>query len=146
MAAFMRRERFERLALLFVGVAFVITTVGCSDDARARRSFKRVVYKEIKQFNKYHQREVRPHVYESDGRFYRVYHERVDSVVNMRRTNSLDTPYIATLSFTENVYLTRRRPSRQDSKRDGHFILSSSSRREMIYAFVHGLWRKKEEY
>jgi hypothetical protein len=118
----------------------------CSQEVRARRTLNGVLHEEVAQFNKYHQREVKPNVYESGGRFYRVYHERTDPVVNMRRTNSVDTPYIATVSFTENVYLTKKHPSREECRGDSHFILSNSTKREIVYAFANDSWRKKEVY
>jgi len=146
MTAGVSQNQYVRLFLLAMGIVFVITVLGCSEEARARRTLSSVVYKEIGQFNKYHQREVKPNVYESGGRFYRIYHERVEPVVNMRRTNSIDTPYIATLSFTENIYLTQRRADRKECKQDSHFALSNSAKREVIYAFVGGSWKKKEVY
>ncbi len=142
----MGAKRHISLFLLAMVVVFAIAASGCSEEARARRSFSSVVHKEINQFNKYYEREVKPNVYESGGRFYRIYHERVDPVVNMRRTNSLDTPYIATLNFTENVYTTQRRGDRKESKQDSHFTLSSSDKREVVYTFVGGSWKRKEVY
>lgn len=146
MGATTSRRTLALIPLLAGGALVFLATSGCSDEARAQRSLKKIVYKEVAQFNKYHQREVKPNVYKSLGSFYRIYHERTDPVVNMRRTNSLDTPYIATLRFTENVYLTRRHTSREDCKRDSHFILSNSNKRELVYAFAGGSWKKKEAY
>lgn len=140
------RKEFVRFTLFVVCATLLAAPLACSPEARARRSLKKVVYKEIKQFNKYHLREVKPKIYLSGQRFYRTYHERIDPVVNMRRTNSIDTPYVATISFTENIYLTRRHTSGKDCAGDSHYILSRSSRREIIYAFVNGLWKKKETY
>lgn len=134
------------LFLLAMAMGLVIVLSGCSEEARARRGLSRVVHKEIDQFNKYYQREVKPNVYESGGRFYRIYHERIDPVVNMRRTNSIDTPYVATVSFTENIYLTQRRADRKECKQDSHFTLSSSAKREVVYTFAGGSWKKKEVY
>lgn len=146
----MRRSSYHRarrgLMLALVGTTFLLLVAGCSEQARAKRMLNRVVHQEIDQFNKYHQREIKPKVYESAGRFYRVYHERVDPVVNMRRTNSVDTPYIATVGFTENLYLTRKHQSSEESRSDSHFILSNSSKREIVYTFAGGSWRKKEVY
>ena len=140
------RKACIRFALLATCVVFLASTFGCSPESRARRSLKRLAHKEIKQFNKYHLREVKPSIYISGDRFYRTYHERVDPIVNMRRTNSIDTPYIATISFVENIYLTRRHTNRKDCAGDNHYILSNSAKREIIYAFVNGLWKKKETY
>ena len=138
--------RKECVILLAMSLVVLIAVAGCSQEARARRGLKSVIHKEIDQFNKYHEREVKPKVYESGGRFYRIYHERVEPVVNMRRTNSIDTPYIATLTFTENIYLTQRRADSKESKQDSHFILSNSAKREVVYTFVGGSWKKKEVY
>ena len=146
MAVLAGRKEFVRFALFAMCAIFLVGTLGCSVESRARGSLKKVVHREIKQFNKYHLREVKPNIYLSGDRFYRTYHERVDPVVNMRRTNSLDTPYIATISFLENIYLTHRHTSRKDCAGDNHYILSHSSRREIIYAFVNGLWKRKETY
>ncbi|MBI5117337.1 hypothetical protein HZA56_12750 [Candidatus Poribacteria bacterium] len=137
------RRSFVRLIVLLCALA---VTGGCSLQARAHRSLKNVVHKEVEQFNKYHQRQVKPNVYESGGQFYRIYHERTDPTVTMRRTNSIDTPYIATLVFTENIYLTRRHPTGKESKQDVHFILNSSNKREIVYTFVNGMWKRKETY
>lgn len=120
--------------------------LGCSAEARAKRGLRRIAYKEINQFNKYHQRDVKPKVYESRGRFYRIYHERINPVTNMRRTNSIDTPYISTLTFTENIYLTHRRSTKEEAARDSHFILSNPRKREILFTFVNGSWKKKEEF
>jgi hypothetical protein len=138
------RRKLGHLVLLLCVLAMV--TAGCSAQARAKRALKRVVHKEIDQFNKHHQRQVKPNVYESSGQFYRIYHERTDPTENMRRTNSIETPYIATLVFTENIYLTRRHPTGKESKQDAHFILNSSNKREIVYTFVNGMWKKKETY
>ncbi len=138
------RKKFVLLFLLLCG--FAVVAAGCSADARAKRALKRVVHKEIKQFNKYHQREIKPNVYESGGEFYRIFHERVDPVVNMRRTNSIDTPYIATLVFEERIYLTRPHSSSKEGREDAHFILNSENKRELVYAFTGGAWKKKEVY
>ncbi|RJP72771.1 MAG: hypothetical protein C4532_05390, partial [Candidatus Abyssobacteria bacterium SURF_17] len=124
----------------------LLGVAGCSEEARAHRGLKKVVHREIGQFNKYHQREVKPNVYESGGRFYRIYHERVDPLSNVRRTNSLDTPYIATLNFTEHVYLTKKHASMKECRTDSHFILSNTTKREIVYAFVNGSWKRKEVY
>jgi len=140
------RKRFIRCALLLMCAACIATALGCSPESRARRSLKRVTHEEIKQFNKYHLDEVKPNSYISGDRFYRTYHDRVDPVVTMRRTNSIDTPYLATISFIENIYLTRRHTSRKECAADNHYILSSSSKREIIYAFVNSQWKKKETY
>ncbi|GAB4343067.1 MAG: hypothetical protein Kow0099_21140 [Candidatus Abyssubacteria bacterium] len=134
------------VSFLTLSVAAMAVITGCSAEDRARRSLKKVEYKEINQFNKYYQREVKPKVFESQGQFYRVYHERVDPHVTMRRTNSIDTPYIATVRFTENIYLTKRHPTMKEGIQDTHFILSGSSIREIIYAYVNGEWKKKETY
>ncbi len=146
MASLADRRRRIQSAFLAMGTVFLIVALGCSVDARARRSFKKVVHKEIKQFNKYHKGEVKPNVYQSDRRFYRIYHERVEPVINMRRTNSIDTPYIATLGFTENIYRTRRRATQKEARQDVHFILANASKREVVYAFAGGSWKKKETY
>ncbi len=146
MATLASRRECARLALLAVGLALLIVAPGCSAEARARRSLKKVEYREINQFNKYHQRKVKPKVYESGGGFYRTYHERVDPVLNMRRTNSIDTPYVATLSFTENIYRTRRRSTMKESRRDSHYILASTNKREIVYTFAGGSWKRKEVY
>lgn len=146
MTVSLTRRYFLRLAVLALGTHLLFCVTGCSAKARARRGLRRVVYREIKQFNKYHRREVKPAVYISRGRFYRTYKDRVDHVVNMRRTNSLDTPFIATLSFTENTYNTRLRAAREESAGDSHFILSRSKKREIIYAFTGGSWKRKEIY
>ena len=134
------------LFLLLTGIGCLLGLSACGEESRAKRALNRVLHEEVKQFNTYHQREVKPSIYESGGRYYRVYHERTDPVVNMRRTNSIDTPYIATINFTENVYLTKKHASREGCSRDGHFILSNTSKREMVYAFANGSWRKKEAY
>ena len=131
---------------LFVSVAvfLLVAAAGCSVEDRAQRSLKKVVHTEIKQFNKFNRTVEKPKVYQSKGKFYRIYKERVEPVVNMRRTNSVDTPYIATLRFTEDLYLTRRHDTREDSSADAHFIHSGSRKREVLYAFVNGAWKKKE--
>ena len=146
MAALTGRKAFIGLLTAVIGAVFLVGALGCGGEAGARRGLRRVVHKEIKQFNKYHQREVKPYVYQSGGRFYRTFKERVDARQSMRRTNSLDTPYIASLSFTEDTYLTQRRATAAEAKRDVHFILSNSSKREIVYAYVGGLWKKKETY
>lgn len=140
------RKEFVGFTLFLLCAALLAAPVACSPESRARRGLKKIVHQEIKQFNKHHLKEIKPKIYISGQRFYRTYHERVDPVVNMRRTNSIDTPYVATISFTENVYLTRRHTSSTDCAGDSHYILSRSSRREIIYAFVNGLWKKKETY
>lgn len=141
-----KRRMTVAASCLVASIGIMAIIAGCSAEDRARRSLKKVVYEQINQFNKYHQREIKPKVYESAGQFYRVYHERVDPDISMRRTNSIDTPYIATLRFTENVYLTKRHPSMKEGALDVHFILSGSSTREVIYAYVNGVWKKKETY
>ncbi len=139
-------QNAARLLFLLLGLAYLFGLSACSEEATAKRTLSRVRYEEIDQFNKYNQREIKPMVYESGGRFYRVYHERTDPVVNMRRTNSLDTPFIATLNFTENLYLTKKHQEWEECNRDSHFILSNSAKREVVYAFSGGSWKKKETY
>ncbi|NQU09018.1 MAG: hypothetical protein HQ583_10670 [Candidatus Abyssubacteria bacterium] len=148
MTTFVGGKRFVYLAVVGIAAVSLASTLGCSADARARRGLKNIVYEQIKQFNKYHLREIKPTVYQSKGkqRFYRTYKERVDHVQNMRRTNSIDTPFIATLRFTENTYLTQRRDTADEAGRDSHFILSTSRKREIVYAFVGDMWKKKEIY
>lgn len=146
MAAFAGRRAFIRLTVVLIGAAVLTSTSGCSAEARARRGLKKVVHKEIKQWNKYYQREVKPNAYHSGGRFYRVFKERVNPTVTMRRTNSVDTPYMATISFTESRYVTRRRATAEEAKKDVHFILSNTRKGEVIYTFVAGSWKKKEVY
>jgi len=143
---FISRRVFVNSAAFIMATLLLFSTTGCSAKARASRSLKRIAYKEIKQFNKYHLREVRPNAYISGRRFYRTYKERTDHVVNMRGTKSPSTPFVATLGFTENTYLTTPRASREESIRDSHFVLSESKKREIVYAFVGGLWRRKEIY
>jgi competence CoiA-like predicted nuclease len=132
---------------MFAICAMVLASVtGCSEEAVAKRSLKKVVHQEIKQFNKYNQREVKLKIYQSGGRFYRAYKERVDSTTSMRRTNAVDTPYIATIRYTENTYLTQRHSTYAESKKDTHFSLSGTRQGEIIFTYVDGLWRKKEIY
>ncbi len=140
------RKKYVRLMILSLGVTCLAAMAGCGGEASARRGLKRVVYREIKQFNRYHQREVKSNVYQSGGRFYKTFKEREDSRYSMRRTNSVGTPYVATLSFTENTYLTQRRTVYAEAKKDGHFSLAHSGKREIIYAYIGGLWKKKETY
>jgi hypothetical protein len=121
-------------------------TTGCSAEARAKRGLKRLVYENITQWNKYHQRDVKPNAYQSAGRFYRVFKERVDPTENLRKTNSKTTPFVATIGFTENTYLTARHASAADAKRDSHFSLSKTRKGEVVYALVSGTWKKKEIY
>ena len=137
---------FNRLMVFALGAILLAAAPGCGSEAVARRGLKRIVHKEIKQFNKFHRREVKPNVYKSGSRFYRTYKERVDATETMRRTNSVDTPYIATLNFTENTYLTKRRNEFGEAKMDVHFIRTQSVKRQIIYAYVGGLWKKKETY
>jgi hypothetical protein len=141
----MRENKMKKCALIF-GLSLALCLTACSEEGRAKRALNSVIHEEIDQFNKYHLREVKPKIYESSGQFYRVYHEREDAVPNMRRTNSVDTPYIATINFTENIYLTRKHRTWEDSHRDIHFILSNSVKRELVYTFASGSWRKKEIY
>jgi hypothetical protein len=129
-----------------LGLSLLLCLAACSEEARAKRALNSVLHEEMGQFNKYHLREGKPKIYESGGQFYRVYHEREDPVPNMRRTNSIDTPYIATINFTENTYLTRKHRTWEDSHRDSHFILSNTVKREFVYTFASGSWRKKEIY
>ena len=140
------RRALIGIAIFTICAIVLASTTGCSEDAVANRSLKKVVHTEIKQFNKHHQREIKPTVYQSGGRFYKTFKERVDSTTNMRRTNSVDTPYIATIRFTENTYLTQRRSSSAESQKDSHFSLSGSRKGEIVYTYVGGLWRKKEIY
>ena len=140
------RRRLVRTAAVVTMTAFLASVFGCSSETLARRSLRKVGHREINQFNKYHQREVRPKVYISGMQFYRIYHERVDPKMNMRRTKSADIPFVATISFTENIYLTPRRDNGEDSKTDSHFVLSKSKKREIVYTFVDGSWRRKEIY
>jgi hypothetical protein len=140
-----------RKAISFVPIVIILTIVsisatGCSEEAVANRSLKKVIHAEIKQFNRYHQREVKRNVYQSNGRFYRTFKERIDATTSMRRTNAVETPYIATIKFTENTYVTQRRAASVESQRDSHFSLSSSRKGELVYTYVGGLWRKKEVY
>ena len=148
MTTFVGQKRFVYLAVVGIAAVSLASTLGCSAEARARRGLRSIVHEQIKQFNKYHRREIKPTVYQSKGRqrFYRTYKERVDPVKNMRRTNSIDTPFIATLRFVENTYLTDRRKTAEEAGRDSHFILSTSRKREIVYAFVGGTWKKKEIY
>ncbi len=141
-----RTESRNPLNLIALFMLLLFAVSGCSEESRARYALKKIVHKEIDQFNKYHQREVKPKTYETVGGFYRIYHQRVDPVVNMRRTNSVDTPYVATIRFTEDIYLTRKRSTREETQRDIHFILSNSSKRELVYAYVGGSWKRKEVY
>ena len=140
------RRAFLSAAFLIVTAVFLFSASGCSTRARAQRSLKRVVYEQINQFNKYHLREVRPKAYISGRRFYRTYKERIDHEVKMRSMKSPKTPFIATLSFTENTYLTTPRAKREDAIEDSHFVLSESKKREIVYAFVGGIWRRKQTY
>lgn len=138
------RNYWMRSAVLAVGVASLIAMIGCSLEAHARRSFKKIVYQEIKQFNKYNRKEEKPRAYKTDEGFYRIYKERIEPTTNMRRTNSIDTPFIATLVFTENVYVTHRHKTMTEARGDSHYILSDSSKREILYTFVDGGWKKKQ--
>ncbi|RJP25085.1 MAG: hypothetical protein C4520_02925 [Candidatus Abyssobacteria bacterium SURF_5] len=140
------RRRFFVVVPSLLAIHFLLSFSACSEEDRAKRALDQVLREEINQFNKYHQREIKVKVYESGGRYYRVYHEREEPTVNMRRTNSVDTPYIATVSFKENIYLTRKSATREDCRKDSHFLLSDSSKREIVYAFAGGSWRKKEVY
>jgi hypothetical protein len=140
------RKALIGIAIFTFCAMFLLSLTGCSEEAVASRSLKKVVRTEIKQFNKYHQREIKSNVFQSGGKFYRTFKERVDSTTSMRRTNSVDTPYIATIRFTENTYLTQRRSSSVESQKDSHFSLSHSRNGEIVYAYVGGLWRKKEIY
>jgi hypothetical protein len=140
------RKWYVDIVILIASMYLLAAASGCSEEARARRSLKHVVHKEIDQFNKYHKREVKPEVFTGGGKCYRTYKERVEPVVSMRRTNSVDTPYLTTIAFTENLYLTRQRTDPAECKKDSHFILSSSDRREIIYAFSGGMWHRKEVY
>ena len=138
------RKRWIRSAVLAVAAVSLIAMIGCSLEAHARRSFKKIVYQETKQFNKYNKKEEKPKVYKTDKGFYRIYKERIEPTTNMRRTNSIDTPFIATLVFTENVYVTHCRKTMTEARGDSHYILSNSSKREILYTFVDGGWKKKQ--
>jgi len=140
-----RRSVFIVAILAMCSLALASMT-GCGEEAVAKRSLKKVVHEEIKQFNKYHQREIKSNVYQSRGGFYRMFKERVDPETTMRRTNSVDTPYIATIRFTENTYLTLRRPTSAEAQHDSHFSLADSINSEVVYTYVGGAWRKKEIY
>jgi hypothetical protein len=140
------RGIIARMAVLAVGLMFFLAFIGCSEEARARRGLNRVVHQEIDQFNKYNRRKIKPQEYISGNQFYRIYHEREDPVINMRRTNSIDTPYMATLNFTEHTYLTKKHSSAEECRRDSHFILSNTVKREIVFTFAGGSWRKKESY
>ena len=140
-----RRVLLGMPIVIMLTIAFISIT-GCSEEAIANRSLKKVVHSEIKQFNKYHQREIKPKVYQSGARFYRTFKERVDATTSMRRTNSVATPYIATIRFTENTYVTQRRSASVESQHDSHFSLSNSRNGELVYTYVGGMWRKKEVY
>jgi len=135
-----------RIAVLTAGLMLLLAFIGCSEEARAKHSLNRVVHQEIDQFNKYNRREVKPKLYISGNQFYRIYREREDPVANMRRTNSIDTPYMATLNFTEHTYLTKKHSTQKECRSDSHFILSNSVKRELVYTFAGGSWRKKESY
>lgn len=138
------RKRWIRSAVLAMAAVSLIAMIGCSLEAYARRSFKKIVYKEIKQFNKYNIKEEKPKVYKTGKGFYRIYKERIEPTTNMRRTNSIDTPFIATLVFTENVYATRRQKTMAEARGNSHYILSNSSKREILYTFVDGGWKRKQ--
>jgi len=138
------RKRWMRSAVLAVAAVSLIAMIGCSLEAHARRSLRKIVYKETKQFNKYNIKEEKPKVYKTDRGFYRIYKERIEPTTNMRRTNSIDTPFIATLVFTENVYVTHRHKAMAEARADSHYILSNSSKREILYTFVDGGWKRKQ--
>lgn len=141
---------FGQRALIYVPVAAIlaiatVSVAGCSEEAVASRSLQKVVHEEIKQFNKYHQRE-KYRVYQSAGRFYKAFKERTDYSTDIRRTNAVDTPFIATLKFTENTYVTTRRAGSVDAQKDSYFSLVKSESSEVVYTYVGGMWRKKEIY
>ncbi len=146
MAAPMHRRAFTRAVVLSIGALAMMSAAGCSAQARAERGLKEVVHREIRQFNKYHQRKVKPNVYQTIGGFYKVFKERVKPVISMRQTNSPRTPFVATLAFTEDTYLTQIHPGSVDAQRDAHFSLSTSKESEVVYTYVGGMWRKKEIY
>jgi hypothetical protein len=131
------------VAVVFVIAAITIT--GCGQEAVANRSLNKVVHEEIRQFNKYNQRN-KSRVYQSAGRFYKTFKERTDYTTDMRKTNAIDTPFIATLKFTEHTYVTTRRANSVEAQRDGHFSLERSMESEVVYTYVGGMWRKKEIY
>ena len=135
-----------RVAILSIGALALASLAGCSAEARAERSLKSVVHEEIKQFNKYHKRKVKSNVYQSTGGFYRVFKERGEPKVTMRKTNSLTTPFVATIAFTEDTYLTGLSSDSATAQKSAHFSLSKSAKSEVVYAYVGGRWRKKEVY
>jgi hypothetical protein len=135
-----------RAAILLIGALALASFVGCGAEARAERSLKSIVHEEIRQFNKYHQRVVKRNVYQSAGGFYRVFKERVEPTVTMRKTNSPNTPFVGTIAFTEDTYLTTLRSASAAAQKDAHFSLSKSAKSEVVYAYVGGRWRKKEVY
>lgn len=141
-----KKETSTQIAVLVAGLMLLLMFIGCSEEARAKRSLNQVVHQEIDQFNKYNRRKVKPEPFISGNQFYRIYREREDPVVNMRRTNSIDTPYMATVNFTEHTYLTKKHPKADECRHDSHFILSNSEKRELVYTFAGGSWRKKESY
>jgi hypothetical protein len=144
-ASFLTHRRVQGAILLTVVLALA-SFAGCSAEARAERSLKKVVHEEIKQFNKYHKREIRHNVYQSTGGFYRVFKERVEPTITMRKTNSPGTPFVATVAFTEDTYLTELSSDSVTAQRSAHFALSKSAKSEVVYTYVGGRWRKKEVY
>ncbi len=136
----------EYYAVLLFCIVVCISSAGCGKEARARRGLKKAVHENIEQWNKYYQQEVKPNVYQSAGQFYKVFKERVDPEVEMRSTNSAVTPFVASIGFTENTYLTGLHSSYAGARDDPHFSLSKSKQGEVIYTFVGGAWKKKEIY
>ena len=139
-------HRRARAVILLIGALALTSFVGCGAEARAERSLKAIVHEEIKQFNKYHQRVVKRKVYQSVGGFYRVFEERGETTVTMRKTNSPTTPFVATIAFTEDTYLTPLRSGSVEAQKESHFSLSKSVDSEVVYTYVGGRWRKKEIY
>jgi len=140
------RRVLPGVTLCALAVMLVVSVSACSEESRAQRGLKKVVHEELKQWNKYYRREVRDQVYQSRGRFYRTFKERVDPLVTMRRTNSVDTPYIVTISFTENSYVTKPKAAAREAATDSHFVLQNTRKSEVIYTFSLGTWKKKEVY
>ncbi len=139
-------HRRARAAILLIGALALASSVGCGAKARAERGLKKVVHTEIRQFNKYHQREIKSNVYQSVGGFYRVFKERGEATVTMRKTNSPGTPFVATIAFTEDTYLTQLHAGSVEAQMDAYFSLSKSKKSEVVYTYVGGMWRKKEIY
>lgn len=109
-----------------------------SEEQDAVKSFKKVAADFIASYEVNKREWVRS--LPGDPGWKKVKHEVGEYSIDVRRTDSLISPYVGVLQFSLKFYITASHPTREEAERDVAFKILGSSTHEHTYVFQDEQW------